>query len=109
MCRTDAVSRSALRCCARWLAGQMQRPDADAVRAAGPQELRLEGGAVRGPRGERQERQAAEGRQNCATVQGLAYEVRGGKIEKADVECTNGVIHVLDSVMIPDVKCVDLR
>jgi uncharacterized surface protein with fasciclin (FAS1) repeats len=42
-------------------------------------------------------------------VQGLAYEVRGGKIEKADVECTNGVIHVLDSVMIPDVKCVDLR
>ncbi len=42
--------------------------------------------------------------QKCATVQGLAYEVRGGKVEKADIECSNGVIHVIDTVMIPDVK-----
>ncbi len=83
--------------------------------------------------------------QKCATVQGLAYEVRGGKVEKADIECrcaracaalaarvrawqrararavfahltegpafrpapsphSNGVIHVLDTVLIPDVK-----
>ena len=42
--------------------------------------------------------------QNCATVQGLQYEVRGAKVEKADIECSNGVIHVIDAVMIPDVK-----
>ena len=36
--------------------------------------------------------------------QGLEYEVRGAKVEKADIECSNGVIHVIDSVMIPDVK-----
>ena len=42
--------------------------------------------------------------QKCATVQGLAYEVRGGYVEKADIECTNGVIHVMDTVLIPDVK-----
>ena len=42
--------------------------------------------------------------QKCATVQGLAYEVRGGKVEKADIECSNGVIHVMDTVLIPDVK-----
>ena len=36
--------------------------------------------------------------QNCATVQGLEYEVRGGKVEKADIECTNGIIHVMDTV-----------
>jgi uncharacterized surface protein with fasciclin (FAS1) repeats len=34
----------------------------------------------------------------------MAYEVRGGKVEKADIECSNGVIHVMDSVLIPDVK-----
>jgi len=47
--------------------------------------------------------------QNCAVVQGLQYEVRGAKVEKADIECSNGVIHVIDSVMIPDVKCVPPR
>ena len=41
--------------------------------------------------------------------QGLQYEVRGAKVEKADIECSNGVIHVIDSVMIPDVKCVPPR
>ena len=39
--------------------------------------------------------------QKCAVVQGLSYEVRGAKVEKADIECSNGVIHVIDSVMIP--------
>ena len=42
--------------------------------------------------------------QKCATVQGLAYEVRGATVEKADIECSNGIIHVIDTVMIPDVK-----
>ncbi len=39
--------------------------------------------------------------QNCAVVQGLEYEVRGAKVEKADIDCSNGIIHVIDSVMIP--------
>lgn len=42
--------------------------------------------------------------QNCAVVQGLEYEVRGAKVEKADIDCSNGIIHVIDTVMIPDVK-----
>ena len=37
-------------------------------------------------------------------VRGLSYEVRGGKVEKADIECSNGVIHVVDTVLIPEVE-----
>ena len=42
--------------------------------------------------------------QRCATVQGLAYEVRGGLVTKADIDCSNGILHVGDTVLIPDVK-----
>jgi hypothetical protein len=30
-----------------------------------------------------------------------AFISPGGYVEKADIECTNGVIHVMDTVMIP--------
>ena len=76
----------------------------------------MEGGPLRGREGERQERRQAEGAaharitharhrvltrvsshwvacpqlgQKCAIVQGLDYEVRGGCVEKADIECSN--------------------
>jgi len=26
------------------------------------------------------------------------------QVEKADIDCSNGIIHVIDTVMIPDVK-----
>ena len=42
--------------------------------------------------------------QKCPVVRGLTYEVRGGKVEKADIECSNGVIHVVDTVLIPEVE-----
>jgi hypothetical protein len=34
--------------------------------------------------------------QKCNIVQGMASEVRGGKVIQADIECSNGVIHVID-------------
>ncbi len=33
--------------------------------------------------------------------QGLAAAIIGGAITKADIECTNGLIHVIDAVLIP--------
>jgi len=42
--------------------------------------------------------------QKCAVAAGMEYVVKGGKVEKADIECSNGVIHVIDTVMVPDVK-----
>eukprot|EP00227_Mantoniella_beaufortii_P012557 CAMPEP_0197574898 /NCGR_PEP_ID=MMETSP1326-20131121/478_1 /TAXON_ID=1155430 /ORGANISM="Genus nov. species nov., Strain RCC2288" /LENGTH=220 /DNA_ID=CAMNT_0043137561 /DNA_START=44 /DNA_END=706 /DNA_ORIENTATION=- len=34
-------------------------------------------------------------------TQGLAGDVEGGDIIQVDIECSNGVIHVIDGVMIP--------
>ena len=36
--------------------------------------------------------------QKCSVVPGMAFETRGGKVEKADVECSNGMIHIIDTV-----------
>jgi uncharacterized surface protein with fasciclin (FAS1) repeats len=36
-----------------------------------------------------------------AGKQGLASAVIGGAITKTDIECTNGLIHVIDAVLIP--------
>jgi uncharacterized surface protein with fasciclin (FAS1) repeats len=33
--------------------------------------------------------------------QGLDSAVIGGAITKADIECSNGLIHVIDAVLIP--------
>lgn len=46
--------------------------------------------------------------QKCNIVQGLASEVRGAKVIQADIECSNGVIHVIDGALWSS-RCGDRR
>lgn len=43
----------------------------------------------------------AEGRSVEFGTSGGALTVNGAKVIKADIDCTNGVVHVIDSVLIP--------
>jgi uncharacterized surface protein with fasciclin (FAS1) repeats len=43
----------------------------------------------------------AEGRSVVFGGSGAALTVNGAKVVKADIDCTNGMIHVIDTVLIP--------
>jgi uncharacterized surface protein with fasciclin (FAS1) repeats len=42
-----------------------------------------------------------EGSEAAITVKGKSVMVDAAKVEKTDIECSNGVIHVIDSVIMP--------
>ena len=45
-----------------------------------------------------------EGAEAAITVKDATVMVDAAKVEKTDIECSNGVIHVLDSVIMPSDK-----
>jgi uncharacterized surface protein with fasciclin (FAS1) repeats len=42
-----------------------------------------------------------EGSEAAITVKDATFMVDAAKVEKTDIDCSNGVIHVIDSVMMP--------
>jgi uncharacterized surface protein with fasciclin (FAS1) repeats len=43
----------------------------------------------------------AEGKPVTFTVSGGALSVNGAKVVKADIDCTNGMVHAIDTVLLP--------
>ena len=48
-----------------------------------------------------QEVETVNGAKAAISIDGETVSVAGAKVVKTDIECTNGVIHVIDSVMMP--------
>jgi uncharacterized surface protein with fasciclin (FAS1) repeats len=42
-----------------------------------------------------------EGAEAAITVKDATVMIDAAKVEKTDIECSNGVIHVIDSVIMP--------
>ena len=43
-----------------------------------------------------------QGKELKIMADGGAVTVNGAKVTKTDIECTNGVIHVIDAVVLPE-------